>query len=272
MLVLLCNCAIVIIIIVIVVVVVVVVAAGVVVVGVGVVVFIIIIIKKKLLILLLASLLIATVLNRHLIEYSIRRETQVTRFLHASLSDQTEKIWVQYFTFVAIIDSSSERFHMHSVRSYLDATGCLHSAQAAHVCVFCKGKGKKGKGMFLYSAVSSPLDRSNSFTLFLPWQTCSFRHQLGFSWKHSSHAPTTTRSTFPPISIVRYSFIQLSDRGAVERTKMPKLRPDISLPRGIHPSVKARWIPTMPAKCRGIDAMETVAWVWAASVMTRRHI
>ena len=46
----------------------------------------------------------------------------------------------------------------------------------------------KGKGMFVYSAVSSPLDFSKRFNLFLPWQTCSFRHKLGFSWKHSSHA------------------------------------------------------------------------------------
>ena len=42
------------------------------------------------------------------------------------------------------------------------------------------------KGMFLYSAVSSPLDRSSQSTLhFTPWQTCSFQHQLGFSGKHS---------------------------------------------------------------------------------------
>ena len=45
----------------------------------------------------------------------------------------------------------------------------------------------------LYSAVSSPLDRSKRFTLILPWQTCSFRHQLGFSWKHSSHAAIAQR-------------------------------------------------------------------------------
>ena len=30
------------------------------------------------------------------------------------------------------------------------------------------------KGMFLYSAVSSPLDCSKSCTVILPWQTCSF--------------------------------------------------------------------------------------------------
>ena len=48
--------------------------------------------------------------------------------------------------------------------------------------------GKKGEGMFLYSAVSSPLDRSKHST---PWKTYSFRHQLGFSGKHSSHAAIT---------------------------------------------------------------------------------
>ena len=45
------------------------------------------------------------------------------------------------------------------------------------------------KGRVLYSAVSSLLDRSKCFTRFIPrWQTCSFRHQLGFSGKHSSQA------------------------------------------------------------------------------------
>ncbi len=29
-------------------------------------------------------------------------------------------------------------------------------------------------------------------TLFVPWQTCSFRHQLAFSGKHSSHAAITS--------------------------------------------------------------------------------
>ena len=45
----------------------------------------------------------------------------------------------------------------------------------------------KGKGMFSYSAVSSPLDRSKRFIHFFcpSWQTCSLRHQLGFFGKHS---------------------------------------------------------------------------------------
>ena len=61
-------------------------------------------------------------------------------------------------------------------------------------------KGKGNTGMFLYSAVSSPLHPSKRFTLFLPRQTCSFRHQLGFSGKHSSHVATTRNDyslTFP---------------------------------------------------------------------------
>ena len=61
---------------------------------------------------------------------------------------------------------------------------CL-SLLKLHPCITYIALPMQGKGMFLYSAVSSPLDRSKRFTLFLPWQTSSFRHQLGFSWKHS---------------------------------------------------------------------------------------
>ena len=47
-----------------------------------------------------------------------------------------------------------------------------------------------------------------------PRQTCSFRHQLDFSGKHSSHAAITHNDyslKLPPLSIARYSFIQLSE-------------------------------------------------------------
>ena len=43
----------------------------------------------------------------------------------------------------------------------------------------------KGKCMFLYSAVSSPLYPSVCFIRFLPWQTCLCQHQVGFTSKHS---------------------------------------------------------------------------------------
>ena len=39
---------------------------------------------------------------------------------------------------------------------------------------------------------------------FTPWHTCSFRHQLGFSGTHSSHAAILSKRyslTFPPLSI-----------------------------------------------------------------------
>ena len=84
------------------------------------------------------------------------------------------------------------------------------------------------KCMFLYSAVSSQLDHSKRFTLFLPWQTCSFRHQLDFSGKHSSDAAITREDyslTFPPPSTARCSFIQLSElrhRGENENARVFK--------------------------------------------------
>ena len=69
---------------------------------------------------------------------------------------------------------------------------------------------------YIAMQVSSSLNRSKRFTLLLPWQTCSFRHQPGFSWKHSSHAAITRNDyslVFPPPSIARYSFRQLSELG-----------------------------------------------------------
>ena len=83
--------------------------------------------------------------------------------------------------------------------------------------------------VFYIAHVFSLLDRSMCFTLFLLWQTCSFRQQLGFSWKHSSHAAITRNDyslTFPTLSIARYSFIQLSELGCRRdlEKKMPKLR------------------------------------------------
>ena len=46
----------------------------------------------------------------------------------------------------------------------------------------CEIKGK-GKGVVLYSAVSSPLDRSKRFTLSSPGRPVHSDTVLGFSWK-----------------------------------------------------------------------------------------
>ena len=62
----------------------------------------------------------------------------------------------------------------------------------------------KGKGMVLYSAVSSPLDRSKRFTLSSPGRPVHSDTVLGFSWKHSSHAAITQR-LFTHISTTVYS-------------------------------------------------------------------
>ena len=68
--------------------------------------------------------------------------------------------------------------------------------------------------MFLYSAVSSPLARSKRFTLhppadlFIPAPT-------RLLWEAFSHAAycAKTSITFSPLSIARWSFIQLSELG-----------------------------------------------------------
>ena len=72
------------------------------------------------------------------------------------------------------------------------------------------------KVRFLFNAVSSSFARSKRFTPH-PWHTCSFRHQLDFSGKYST-IPTAMKSEdvsfiFPPLSISRYSIIQLSQLG-----------------------------------------------------------
>ena len=63
---------------------------------------------------------------------------------------------------------------------------------------------KKSKGMVLYSAVSSPLDRSKRFTLSSPGRPVHSDTVLSFSWKHSSHAAIVQR-LFNHISTTVYS-------------------------------------------------------------------
>ena len=63
---------------------------------------------------------------------------------------------------------------------------------------------EKGKGMVLYSAVSSPLDRSKRFTLSFLDRPVHSDTVLGFSWKHSSHAAIAQR-LFNHISTTVYS-------------------------------------------------------------------
>ena len=70
------------------------------------------------------------------------------------------------------------------------------------------------------------------YTCCPPSQTCSFRHQLCFSWKHTGHAAIMRNDYITHISIIvyiarhLYSFIQLIQlgRASMDRTKMPNLR------------------------------------------------
>ena len=80
------------------------------------------------------------------------------------------------------------------------------------------------KGVFLYSACIQSVGPLKTCALyFTAWQTCSFRHQLGFSGRHSSQAAIMREDfslTFPMLSyIASYSFIQLSELGENENTQ-----------------------------------------------------
>ena len=61
----------------------------------------------------------------------------------------------------------------------------------------------KGKGSCYMAQYPVRWTAQSTSHFFLPRHTCSFRHQLGFSGKHSKSL------TFPPLSIARYSFKQL---------------------------------------------------------------
>ena len=75
----------------------------------------------------------------------------------------------------------------------------------------------KKKGMFLYSAVSSPLDRSKRFTLFAlpdgPVHSDTNSASPGSILVRQQLRAKTKSLTFPPLSIAWYSFIQLSQQG-----------------------------------------------------------
>ena len=80
-----------------------------------------------------------------------------------------------------------------------------HEINIARVNAKCNSK---KKGMVLYSAVSSPLDRSKRFTLSSPGRPVHSDTVLGFSWKHSSHAAIAQR-LFNHISTTVYSQVGL---------------------------------------------------------------
>ena len=81
----------------------------------------------------------------------------------------------------------------------------------------CKKLHSKKKRWFLYSAVSSPLDRSKRFTLFAlpdrPVHSDTNSASPGSILVMQQLRATTKSLTCPPLSIARYSFIQLSQQG-----------------------------------------------------------
>ena len=87
---------------------------------------------------------------------------------------------------------------------------------------------------FLYSC---PF-RSKRFTLH-SWQTCAFHRQLDFSRKHSATLQLLREGysfTYPPLSIARYSCIQLVElkqRGVNEIAKASKRQQEDANPSSL---------------------------------------
>ena len=87
--------------------------------------------------------------------------------------------------------------------------------------VFCSQRipfryhlGHKSKCKFLHTAVSSPQDRSKRFTLYIPDRPVhsdTISASLGSIQPYATINARSFSYTHPPLFIVRYSFIQLSE-------------------------------------------------------------
>jgi len=95
--------------------------------------------------------------------------------------------------------------------------------QSLQCSVIIRVKVQVKKGKFLYCAVSSPQDHSKRFTLYFPDRPVHSAPSR-LLWEASSHMLQLMREgysyTYPPLSIVRYSFIQLSE---LEQCRVKKL-------------------------------------------------
>ena len=79
--------------------------------------------------------------------------------------------------------------------------------------------------MVLYSAVSSPLDRSKRFTLSSPGRPVHSDTVLGFSWKHSSHAAIAQR-LFTHMSTTVYSQVLIYTAESTEASRRERKCPN----------------------------------------------
>ena len=94
-----------------------------------------------------------------------------------------------------------EIYNFYTQKCHIETKVCFYIAQY-HVCL-----------------------TAQSALHFTPWQTCSFRHQLDFSRKHSSHAAIMCEAyslIFPPLSTARLTFTQMSELGRHGENENPQ--------------------------------------------------
>ena len=94
---------------------------------------------------------------------------------------------------------------------------CAYSTSSSLPPASSSSASLQQKGMFLYSVVSSLLDRSKRFTLFAlpdrPGHSDTNSASPGSILVMQQLRTTTKSLTFPPLSIASYSFIKLSQQG-----------------------------------------------------------
>ena len=118
----------------------------------------------------------------------------------------------------------------------------------------------KGKGMVLYSAVSSPLDRSKRFTLSSPGRPVHSDTVLGFSWKHSSHAAIAQR-LFTHISTTVYSQVLIYTAESTEASWSERKCPNFeTVTTGFEPGLSR------------LRVRHSTNWATALHVGTQRFI
>ena len=121
--------------------------------------------------------------------------------------------------------------------------------------------------MVLYSAVSSPLDRSKRFTLSSPGRPVHSDTVLGFSWKHSSHA-AIAQQLFTHISTSVYSQVLIYTAESTEASWSERKCPNFeTVTTGIRTRAlsirhSTNWATALHrARCRG--------WSWLYGLVSK---
>ena len=119
------------------------------------------------------------------------------------------------------------------------------------------GKLIKKVKVWFYIALYPVRWTAQSALHFLPWQTCSIQHQLGFSWKHSSHAAIAQR-LFTHIPTTVYSQVLIYTAESTEASWRERKCPNFeTVAKGI--------------RTRALSVVSLAFYHWATCSTQRRQ-